>query len=1726
MHLRGWLSGLLVALGCLLPAAAQDARFIRLRNTTVTTPPAPDAKSRAAAVAKATPPVSGLYLLQLDGTPSAPQREALQARGVRLLHPVPDDAFVCHLEASPAAEVRALPYVRWLGEYQPEWRIDRRLAAAIGSRPADPLEVRLLLRPHSPPAVLVAALRQFSGAIHRTETRFGVFLGGRTTPRRVLELARSPSVLWIEPAGRMKLVDEIATEIVLGDDGTPGKPAQVQRLGFDGRGVTVAVADSGLDSGDADTMHEDLRGRVDAFFAYGGLEDAADEHSHGTHCAGIVAGSGAIGTTDEEGYLWGLGVAPGSHLVAQRLFDAGGDYYAPPSFEVMTRDAVRSGAYVGSNSWGDDTQGRYDLSAAEFDALVRDADARTPGEQPYVLEFSAGNSGPGRQTIGSPAVAKNVIATGACQNDRFDLALYAEGAETMADFSSRGPAEDGRIKPDITAPGTWIASLKSQMASDANAWLGIDENYLFQGGTSQAGPHVSGACAVFVQWYRETQGGLTPSPALVKAALINSAVDMTSAEVPVDADDDDAGTMLVVGGTPPVPNHDEGWGRCDVANLIAGERRFAFTDQGAGLKTGAVSEKRIIVGADDALKVTLTYTDVPGLPAAIPALVNDLDLEVVSPDGRVFRGNAFLDGESSSGTAEGDRINNVEGVLVSNPAAGEWILRVRAHRVVQDVHGRTNAAPEQDFALVASGQIPFPGEGVVSWDQETYPAPATARLRLVDTDLRNETSATVTVASGSQPAPLTLTLQRSGAGGTFTGTVVLATSPRAGSLAVANGDTVTVSYNDASPAGVRTRTATIDLDPPVIDSVRAVQRFGRTSLRFEASEPVRSVAVLNPIDGPSFTVTNAFLRTSPELPLADLVPDQVYRWYVVATDEAGNTRTNDNGGRYYFFTATRPAKALLLYSPETAFEQLNLPFPGIEHWTGPLDSLGVDYEVWNFAETNTVPSAALLSGYRVVIWRPEDLATLPAGLASGLSSYVSGGGALLAASSEVLSRLSPAEQSFRTNVLHVAEFTEDVGATVANGITGDPIGGGLAIGLDYQEFPDFLSLLDYSTFPDALRPTPDAAAFLNQDDGRVIGVRYPRTGDDSRGRVVFLSIPWEAIPTEAEAPDNKATVLGRALDFLVPGLRGGSSVSFHQPAYTLPSAAVVEVNDSARSGQGRITLRIHGTSDPAGFELPLVETPLKGLFRGRVTLGTTATEATGARLKCAHGDTLTATYENAAGAALSTDAAIDTVAPVIGEVATDPAYNEAVITWTTDKPTDTLVRFGESGGDDALLTRTAYSAELTTEHEIQIPGLQPDRDYYFVPVSRDEAGNTTTARQAGRSFRLRTLRPLDAPWSDALEKGRAGWATFDDDAFDDETGQSLLNTTWKFGKPTNRYGIAAHSGTHCWATNLDGEAVDTAIADLLSPAIDLRDGNTARLRFRTWYDTTERSDLLDFELCQVAITTNNGAQWSDLAGFGLGDVSADWEEVDVDISRFTGHVVRLRFNYQLLSFETTDRPGWFVDDLEITLSRNQASSFLITNNLAQATFSVRGPTNFTAVVGTGRWFNVSNAVPGEYVVRWSPVDHHLTPPAVTNRLGTNGLLLVGRYEFPDANANGISDLWEGSSFGRVLSGPEAAPGADPDGDGFANALEFQAGTDPVDPDSVLRLNLPSGGANAPIQVSWPSRPRHEYVLEISDDLRRWSTAGDPRIGTGGVLTNTLPALLGQGGYYFRVRVQP
>jgi hypothetical protein len=132
--------------------------------------------------------------------------------------------------------------------------------------------------------------------------------------------------------------------------------------------------------------------------------------------------------------------------------------------------------------------------------------------------------------------------------------------------------------------------------------------------------------------------------------------------------------------------------------------------------------------------------------------------------------------------------------------------------------------------------------------------------------------------------------------------------------------------------------------------------------------------------------------------------------------------------------------------------------------------------------------------------------------------------------------------------------------------------------------------------------------------------------------------------------------------------------------------------------------------------------------------------------------------------------------------------------------------------------------------------------------------------------------------------------------------------------------------------------------------------------------------------------------------------------------------------------------------------------------------------------------------------------------------------VAGRYTFPDANGNGISDLWETEFFGAVL-GANAAPEFDSDGDGASNLAEFLAGTDPVSAASVLRLHPPRADPNAPVRVSWDTVPGHEYRMEISNDLRNWMQS-PPVLGNGLPLTNTVPALLGAGQYYFRVRVFP
>jgi len=1748
-HLLRWL--VLVSL-VVISTALGETQQIHLRIGSIPTPSKPTGV-RLASLGPGAGRESGLYLLQLTNHVEAGWREELRGLGVELLHFVPDHAFVAQFRDVPLQKVESLPFVHWVGPYLAAYKLHPRVSAQLATNVVAGIDVKLLIEKGATPIELLQISRMLSGSVQTHRLGFGTVFTGRINAHQLRILAESPKVLWIEPAPRIKMTDEIAVKIIGGDTGTAGGLASVQKLGFDGRGVTVAVADSGLDSGDLTDLHPDLAGRVDALFFYGGLPDASDHHGHGTHVAGIVAANAATGEVDANGYLYGLGVAPGAHLVGERIFDGAGNYFPPPSNAKLTQDAVRSGAYVGSNSWGDDVGGEYNLNAAEFDALVRDADPDVPGEQPYVLEFSAGNAGPGPQTMDSPGVGKNVISTGASENNRFDFGIYADGQEAMADFSSRGPAEDGRIKPDIVAPGTWIASTRSVYANDNNDWSPIDDYYLYEGGTSQAGPHASGACAVAVQWYRSTHSGATPSPALVKGMLINSATPLGVINPPDPTADPGSDPITIpVADNSPVPNFDEGWGRIDLENLIISSRRYVFIDQAQELATGDVFEKRVVVGNGAQLRVTMVYTDVPGLPAAIPALVNDLDLELVAPDGRIYRGNAFADGESVASTPEGDRINNVEAVHISAPEAGEWVARVVAHSVSMDIHHRTNGAPVQDFTLVISGQLPAAGEGVVSWDREFYSSPALATVRYTDTKLTNVSSLNLRVTSTSDTNGFVLSLTPTNASGTFVGSLSLSSDPTQSSarrLQVSDGDSLFASYLATGLTNPITATATIDVVPPSISNVETSMEFGRVSISWDTSEPASATIYYGTTNALTNTVVDLGFRNTRSLDLPTLLPGTNYFYYVVSTDQAGNSTTNKNSGVYFRFIAPTPTSTLLIYTPEGYFAAggvlSDTPYPGIENWTDALSAIGLDYEVWDTSVQGRAPNVSEINQYRLVLWRPEELQALVPGMTTVLSQYVSRGGAFFVASFDLISRL---EESGATNfirdVLHVGGYVVDQGANSLQGVSGDPVGGGSQITLDYSAFPSGLTIdllgIDWTTGSDFLNPATNTASVFLQESQKVVGVRFPKTGlDSTAGRVVFDSFALEAVPSTGDAPNNRAAVLANAIRFLTPGLIGGASVALDQSAYTIPANLVIEVTDS-----GRLTNRfVQAALEASGSKIPisLSQTVNPGVFRGRITLvGTNVSRPDQFLVK--NGDVLTAVYTDSSSNIISSLAVVDTVKPIITEVAADPAYNDASISWVTDKPSDATVRFGQTAGGDGFLSRTAFSAELATNHVLQINGLVPDRNYFFQVVSRDAAGNQVVDNNGGKLYVVRTLKPLTPPWNDNLESSPEGWVVYNDtsggaalpgDITDPgSTDGPLPSSGWQHGVPAQTNIVTAHSGTNVWATNLNGDSVDYASSDLISPAVGLIGGNQAALHFWQFYDFPvssggsgdEGDDFGDItiETGQVALSADDGATWNDLYAI-QSDSTTNWERVDIDISAYVGSVVRIRFNYQLFAFTASPRVGWLIDDIGVTMSVVASTSLVVSNNLSEASFSISGPTN--VLQGEGVYFQ-TNLPAGTYSVTWAPVTYYRTPPPQTNQLAdsTNALVFRGVYTFPDVNNNGISDLWEQYYFGSVALGYSGSQ--DSDGDGMSDWEEWQAGTNPRDSTSLLRLNSPLTLPNGTVRLEWSTVPGRRYWLETSNDLRTWVRVSDVTRATGNLVGVTLPALDPRLPYYFRARVEP
>jgi subtilisin family serine protease len=621
---------------------------------------------------------------------TADDRAALAATGADALTYVPDHAYLAYADedaARAAADVDGVTAVTPLAAAD---KVSDALAGVVG-------DVAVTVVSYGPAAASSEPRLARLGAVLDSAAAQADALLAATTVRvdaaRLAEIAALPAVLAVSPAGTgLRPEDEGTAQVLAGNlkGGLPqpGYEAFLAAKGVSGEGVVLSIADTGIEA-----RHPEFAGRDIKVFDYSadGPQEV-DYGGHGTHVAGIVGGRGAdlgagLRARDTDGLLYGLGVAPNVTLIDQAVI-ARGSPFPPPSFEGYTRDAISAGAVGWNASWtsGEGAGAGYVARARDLDVLARDGDFDAPGNQPFVFVFSAGNSGGPRSRITGPKEAKNIVAVGSSRSHRGLVPTQAADVETISTFSSRGPAKDGRVLPTVVAPGENVISSRSFVGPSCSvpAADGL-ALYATCSGTSMASPHVAGSVALLTEWWRRGNDGATPSPAMVKALLVNTARDL---------------------GKPDVPNRDEGWGRVDLAALFADSAARVYVDQSVVLDELDEASTLRVTPADPSrpLRVTLVWTDAPGAPDAKRALVNDLDLVVESADGTQWRGNAFDDGLSEPG-ARADRIDNVENVFLPDAASEGYTVSVVAHNLPADGIPGAGTHTEQDFALVISNAV-------------------------------------------------------------------------------------------------------------------------------------------------------------------------------------------------------------------------------------------------------------------------------------------------------------------------------------------------------------------------------------------------------------------------------------------------------------------------------------------------------------------------------------------------------------------------------------------------------------------------------------------------------------------------------------------------------------------------------------------------------------------------------------------------------------------------------------------------------------------------------------------------------------------------------------------------------------------------------------------------------------------------------------------------------------
>ncbi|MCA9304122.1 MAG: S8 family serine peptidase, partial [Phycisphaerales bacterium] len=686
-------------------------------------------------------------------------------------------------------------------------------------------------------------------------------------------LVADDAVMWVEPPlpqmSHLNAENRALTGVNM---------VQAAPYNLDGTGVDVLIYDGGRM-----VSHNDFASRLTI-----GSSDTAPTSDHATHVGGTVGGDGTANINNR-------GMAPGVQIISYGFEQEGGLqqgflYTDPGDLEADYSEAIALyGADISNNSIGTNTApngypcdwtGNYGVTGALIDAVARGSLGN-----PFRIVWANGNERQTTRCLGDdngnfgefystapPAGAKNHITVGSVDAD----------TDLTSSFSSWGPLDDGRIKPDISAPGCQaggdggVTSTSSFGAS----------SYSVKCGTSMASPTVTGISALILEQYRITNPEKPDlMNATLKSLLANTAVDRGN-----------------VG-----PDYKYGYGsvRADAAidaviseNVIEGE-----------VAQGGTYQFIVIIGpGDNGLQVTMAWDDVPGTPNVDPVLINDLDLRVVDSNGTIYMpwtlNPANPDGPATQGSRDG--INNIEQVTIPGAAEGAYTVQITGFNVA--------VGATQTFGATSNGfLVNCSSAGLVSLAGGVVPCSGSSAVQVIDCDLNTSDTVIDTVdvliASDTNPSGFMLTLTETDpASAAFAGSFSYSDSGAA-DIMVNEGDSITATYIDLDDGNGGTNvpvvaSVTVDCTPPMLLSAGASNIGPRAAtIDVEFDEPASATVFYGTSMGSlNDSVSVSSRSTMHAISLSGLTDNTSYVFAVEMTDGAGNMSYDDNSGAGYAFT--------------------------------------------------------------------------------------------------------------------------------------------------------------------------------------------------------------------------------------------------------------------------------------------------------------------------------------------------------------------------------------------------------------------------------------------------------------------------------------------------------------------------------------------------------------------------------------------------------------------------------------------------------------------------------------------------------------------------------------------------------------------------------------------------------------------------------------------------------